>query len=355
MKLTSNILPNKIPCIEDIIIIIIINTINTVEILQFNKGRYGQEILDTSAKHTLCQLTFRQCLKNSINNDIRNLYSLTSQKSDMQYDSFQTIKAALKKIHEEKTAKIESLKVQGAVIKEIWKTALPKAKDSWFKAQHRLPKNNYSFNIRYMNDSLACISNLSRWGVNVSANCTFCREIQTIKHVISGCFSCLSRYTWRHDSVLFNLANFLQPIAKKLYCDIPIFHPVGLITGTALRPELIFVDRENNIFIIELTVGHESTIKSNAARKATKYKHLLRDKEMTGAYSNVKIVNLVMTSIGVYPAQAEVFFAMLKSLGVDSPATKYITFKFNEICIRSSYYIFHIRAKEWSEPELIQF
>ena len=257
-------------------------------------------------------------------------------------------------IREGKTAKIESLEVQGAVIKEIWKRALPKAKDAWFKAQHRL-KNIYNFNIRYMNNSLACLSNLARWGVNISANCIFSREIQTTKHIVGGCVSCLNRYTWRHDSVLLNLANFLQPIARKLYCDLPSFPPVGIITGAAVRPDLILVDRKHNIFVIELTVGNESTTKSNADRKAAKYKHRMKDKEITGAYNTVNFVNLVMTSIGVYSAPVESFFSTSKSLGIDSSATKYITSKLSEICIRSSYFIFCMRAKDWSEPELMKF
>ena len=98
-----------------------------VEILQLNMGIYGQEILDISSKYTICQLTFLQCLKNSMNEDIRNLHNVTS---NIQYNSFQTTKAALKMIREETRAKIESLEVQGAVINEIWKTALLKAKDA---------------------------------------------------------------------------------------------------------------------------------------------------------------------------------------------------------------------------------
>ena len=65
-------------------------------------------------------------------------------------------------------------------------------------------------------------------------------------------------HTWRHSSVLVNLANFLQPIVKKLYCDIPSFLSPGIVTGTAVPPDLLVVDRMNNLFIIELTVGHES-------------------------------------------------------------------------------------------------
>ena len=34
------------------------------------------------------------------------------------------------------------------------------------------------------------------------------------------------------------------------------------------------MDRMNNLFIIELTVGHESNTAANATRKAKKYEHL---------------------------------------------------------------------------------
>ena len=149
----------------------------TVEILQLSKAQFGQEVIDTSTQHTLCLVTFRKCLKNSINDDIRYLHNATSEKNNIQYDSFHTTKLALKKIREDKKSKVESLQVQSTVITELWKTALPKAKDFWFKVQHRLPRNIFNFTIRYMNNSHACFSNSARWGINVSASCTFCREV----------------------------------------------------------------------------------------------------------------------------------------------------------------------------------
>ena len=45
------------------------------------------------------------------------------------------------------------------------------------------------------------------------------------------------------------------------------------MTGTADRPDLLVVDRMNNLFIIELTVGHKSNTVANATRKAKKYEH----------------------------------------------------------------------------------
>ena len=91
----------------------------TVEILQLTKAQYGQEVIDTSTKHTLCQGTFRNYLKNSINDDIRYLHNIASEKSNIQYDSFHTTKPALRKIQEDKKLKAESLQVQSAVITEL--------------------------------------------------------------------------------------------------------------------------------------------------------------------------------------------------------------------------------------------
>ena len=62
----------------------------TVKILQLTKAQFGQEVIDTSTNHTLCQVTFRKYLKSSINDDIRYLHNITSEKTNIQYASFHT-------------------------------------------------------------------------------------------------------------------------------------------------------------------------------------------------------------------------------------------------------------------------
>ena len=78
----------------------------TVEILQLLKAQFGQEVIDTSTKHTLCQVTFRKCVKNSINEDIRYMHDATSEKTNIQYDSFHKMRLTLKKTLEEKNLKV---------------------------------------------------------------------------------------------------------------------------------------------------------------------------------------------------------------------------------------------------------
>ena len=44
---------------------------------------------------------------------------------------------------------------------------------------------------------------------------------------------------------------------------------VGIITGTAIRPDIILVERKNDMFMEALTVSHESIAKSIATWKRT--------------------------------------------------------------------------------------
>ena len=155
--------------------------------------------------------------------------------------------------------------------------------------------------------------------------------------------------------MLLNLAKFLQPIVKTLYCDIPSFLSPEIVTGTAARPDLLVVDRLSNLFIIELTVGHESNTVANATRKAKKYEHLLNDSDLKRSHRKICFVNLVMTAIGIYSKHSEEIFKMLKDLNIDNNAATYISTKLTEICIRSSYYILCMRTKEWTELNLMNF
>ena len=60
-----------------------------------------------------------------------------------------------------------------------------------------------------------------------------------------------------------------------------------------------------------------------------------------------------MTSIGIYSKHSEEFFKIFKDLNIDNNAATYISTKLTEICILSSYYVFCMRTKEWTELDLM--
>ena len=64
-------------------------------------------------------------------------------------------------------------------------------------------------------------------------------------------------------------------------------------------------------------------------------------------------INLSLSTLGVFSRSAENFDEMLRSLKLDAQYSKYIKKKIVNMCIRTSYYIFCKRNKEWGNPKLM--
>ena len=174
-------------------------------------------------------------------------------------------------------------------------------------------------------------------------------------HIISGCKAYLNegRFTWRHDSVFNFIASNLTSVQRsKLYVDLPGFITPSVITGDELRPDLVF-QIENNLYILELTVGYETNLSSNSERKHEKYRNLIKDKEKN--YNKVKFVNVSISSQGVFGQSTHSLIDMFKDLKFEEQHIKYIKRKIIVTCIRASYYIFSLRNKDWTNPQLLKF
>ena len=104
---------------------------------------------------------------------------------------------------------------------------------------------------------------------------------------------------------------------------------------------------------LELTVGFESNIQINSDRKASKYSSLILDLKHT--YSDVKFVNLSMSTIGIMGKSSESLLLMLDDLNLDKPTQNYLIRKVMNIAIRCTYYIFCCCNKPWSNPNLLDF
>ena len=59
--------------------------------------------------------------------------------------------------------------------------------------------------------------------------------------------------------MLINLAKFLEPIVKKLYFDLPSYSSPEIVTGSSSRPDILAIDRKNNLYVVELTVATVSS------------------------------------------------------------------------------------------------
>ena len=137
----------------------------------------------------------------------------------------------------------------------------------------------------------------------------------------------------------------------KIFADIPGFLSTSIITGHDLRPDLLLSLSNKSLYILELTVGYESNLRSNAERKKQKYRELVQ--QLRNDYEKVNFVNPLISALGIYDKSTTEFIDVMKMLKFDKRTTNYTIKKITNIAIRTSYYIFCRRNKEWTDPELM--
>ena len=208
---------------------------------------------------------------------------------------------------------MDRLTFQGSFFSNVSKFSLPKLNHMWSIVQSKLPKNIFNFTVRYINNTLPTRKNLNKWGIPPSSDCSFCLNPETLLHVVAGCQQYLERFTWRHDSILNFLAQTFKSLnGYEMVGDLPGFQSRATITGDKYRPDLLLSTSNNDLYIIELTVGHESNLSNNVKRKKEKYKNLIR--ELSKVFQTVKFVNLSMSSLGVFDKECDTFVEMMNDL-----------------------------------------
>ena len=124
-------------------------------------------------------------------------------------------------------------------------------------------------------------------------HCTVCNSNskQTLHHILSNCSSALEqgRYTWRHDSVLRTIFDFIRSEVKGGYDVFVDLSGHGAGNGgtippdvlvTTQRPDLFIVNRDlKKVILLELTVPWDMNIDSSHGIKSRKYASLIGDLE----------------------------------------------------------------------------
>ena len=207
----------------------------TLDIATLTYNKYGLNFHKLSIKFTQNQVTFRLCLRSSTNADIRRLFNDTSKDINVQYDTYKNTREVIKNTRLETKSRIENeLTTQKLVFKSIWNHADNHFNIYWRKTINRLPKNIYNFVIRYLNNTLANATKTFKWKFRTNPYCNFCHARQTLRHAVGSCSVFLreKRYTWRHNSVLLNIANSIRRDQNiTLYEDLDMFASPGIISG----------------------------------------------------------------------------------------------------------------------------
>ena len=105
--------------------------------------------------------------------------------------------------------------------------------------------------------------------------------------------------------------------------------------------------------MLELSVGFETNLDNNADRKFSKYRYLLND--LTSKYRHVEFVNLSIGSLGIFGQSCDSFIQMCSDQTIDKAHTNYIITELSTIIIRTTYYIFCMRNKPWTNPDLLSY
>ena len=102
--------------------------------------------------------------------------------------------------------------------------------------------------------------------------------------------------------------------------------------------------------MLELTVGFETNIVKNSQRKAAKYSNLLRT--LNNSYT-ANYINLSMGAIGIIGNDSTNMSNAFIDLGLSEAEAKYIITKVINVCIRTTYFIFCQRNKDWQAFNMV--
>ena len=100
-------------------------------------------------------------------------------------------------------------------------------------------------------------------------------------------------------------------------------------------------------------MGFETNLSINASRKELKYRPLLVDLDQ--AYDRIKFVNRCISSLGIFGNSSDFFLQICNDIGIDKHHLKFIVTKLSTTIIRTTYYIFCMRNKQWGQPELLNY
>ena len=135
----------------------------------------------------------------------------------------------------------------------------------------------------------------------------------------------------------------------QLYADLPGFKCPLIITGDMYRPDLLLLTPNKSLYVAELTVGFETK------RKNAKYLCLIKDLRRSRKFTSVNFVNLSVSSLGVFDKECYSLLRMLNGIGLGKKHQEYCLKKITSLAIRTTYYIFCRRNKEWTSPDLLNF
>ena len=306
-----------------------------------------------------CKLSMRQVLFKSINKEIQDLFHLTSG-NYIHTDSLivncegRPRKELSNQIENNVLEHITTLKEQGTIMQIMRRVSSTKIIRLWNKITFSMPKNLYVFIRNALIFSLPNNSNLKRWGKVESDYCSvYGTQRQTQLHMLANCSVAATegRYTWRHDSILFTILQFLSQLSLYgfvLYGDLDGYRRTSEIFQT-FRPYIALI-KNDVLYVIELTRCFETNAEKSREKKQAKYRTLQQDTK--DRWRGFQFLSIEITSLGIRTSHFEDIKVLFKGTNIN---LQRMISKCMEVAMRASVYIYIRRNEEWTNPSILKF
>ncbi|MDQ7008246.1 MAG: reverse transcriptase domain-containing protein, partial [Acidobacteriota bacterium] len=271
----------------------------------------------------------------------------------------QAVRDSVRAVHDAETRTSRAAKAKSG---EWWRCQQPRyLRDldrEYQKAIWGMAPKHIGWTAEAISDSLPTPRNLTRWGIRCSQRCAVCHApIVTLLHILSDCKVALQqqRYTWRHNKVLEEIARGVRA-SSLTGCRRPTHVWVDLSDGdfdrlpmllnlsaaSSSRPDCIVVTGAK-VYIIELTVPHETNIDKAHRYKTAKYRSL---PELYAPYVGSRQVELLCVEVGVRGWLANSTLSLKEVMGRrEAGRTRR---RMVAAAVRASQLLFHVREEpEW--------
>ena len=134
------------------------------------------------------------------------------------------------------------------------------------------------------------------------------------------------------------------------FVDMEGYPNPSIITGDEQQSDFAIV-KSDNLLLFELTVGFETNIKKNFDHKVKRFQQLLA--KLSNKYK-VYYANLSLGAIGII-GKDSLIMTVMGNFDLSKETLNFIVNRTINVCIRTTYYIFCMRNKEWENPELLNW
>ena len=324
------------------------------EVATLPKSKCGLGIPSFSEEYERLWLRKRYTLLNNKQPEMQRIWNESSH-SHVEIDSLlntneniRTAMTSMKSRQEnEAVTHLFSLSIQGMSIKTVTENIQKTTVSIWSEVLNSLPQYLFNFPRKALLQQLPTAGNLYRWKKVDSPNCGLCKSgEQSNKHVLSHCSATcsLTRYTSRHDKILDILAQWLTSVKTNdtsLFADVSsgLYSKIDNVFEPVCRPDVVLV-KKSRVFVLELTVCHESNLLKSKLYKLNKYENIKHHLKPEHSHSTVELFTLEISVLGFVSDLSEFCKSMklpkLPRYVYDSIIRSAIYSSYNIYCLRNT-------------------